>query len=181
MKYKRWKWQLGMEFNWSFIIFFFLRKGNSHSFKFDNKSWYKASKAGGGESSIQYKSSSNVFLTYWDKACATLFPPLLIQQTLDHYNPWIKWRISSTTLSNSEVFFFFLKLKLRISLNLKLENNRGQRRGKKKKGRTKEKKLQHLALYTKRTLWIIWGSEPLQSWDIPDALAACAKSWAAVL
>ena len=61
-----------------------------------------------------------------------------------------------------------------------MEYNREQGGGRGKQGEHKHK-LQHLALSTKRALWIIGGSEPLQSRDIPDALAACAKSWAAVL
>ena len=59
--------------------------------------------AGGGESSIQYTSSSSVNLACWAKTCATLFPLLLTHQIAAQCKPPIKWWISSTTLPKSEL------------------------------------------------------------------------------
>ena len=80
---------------------YFFRKGR-HSYNRNKiKSWYKASKAGGVESSNQYKSWSKC-LACWAKTCATLLPLLLILLVETHYNLDIKWRISSTTLPRKE-------------------------------------------------------------------------------
>ena len=65
------------------------------------ESWYKAFKAGGGESSIQ-NTSSEIFLACCARAWATQLTPLLIQLKLTHCIPQTKWRTSSTTLPKSD-------------------------------------------------------------------------------
>ena len=65
------------------------------------ESWYKAVKAGGGESSIQ-NTSSEIFLACCARAWATRLPTLLIQLKLAHYIPQTNWRTSSTTLPKSD-------------------------------------------------------------------------------
>ena len=103
-------WRHRLILSFFFFLFFyktffrviFCLKGKCSFIQIAKESWYKASKVGGGESSIQYKSLSNVFLAYWANACAILFAPLLMQQTLVYHNPQIKCLISLTTFPNGE-------------------------------------------------------------------------------
>ena len=80
------------------IVFLKLEHSSIYSRK---ESWYKAFKAGGGESSIQ-NTSSEIFLTCCARAWATWLPLLLIQLKSTQCIPKTKWRTSSTTLLNKD-------------------------------------------------------------------------------
>ena len=81
-------------------FYLFWRQIKYHSFMF-KQFWYKASMTGGGESSIQYNSST-MFLVYWAKICATLFPFLLIQLIEVECNPRILHLMPSYTCPSNE-------------------------------------------------------------------------------